>query len=281
MGKNYYCLVASLREETLDGDHKGFNAAEIIADIGEQLSGADLAALRMFYTYYDIENIINLKAGRSQFSALGNFGRESLIDEIEKPEQLPIFLRDILHAYSDVENADYDEVDTTRELERSLFEAYYRKCAASGCKFIRQWNEFDCNLRNVCAAYTARRNDIPVGDVVVGDSHIAQMLSKSSAADFSLKGELEYIDIVMSAVADESNLIEKEHKIDQIRWSMSDSLTEFDYFDINTILAYLVKINIVHRWVSLDQTRGRAMLKTLLESLDGKRLINRAEQENQ
>ena len=33
--KNYYCLVAGLREYALDSDTKGFNAREIIAEILE------------------------------------------------------------------------------------------------------------------------------------------------------------------------------------------------------------------------------------------------------
>ena len=44
--KNYYCLVAGLREYTLDADTKGFNARDIIAEIEEELSGADLRAVR-------------------------------------------------------------------------------------------------------------------------------------------------------------------------------------------------------------------------------------------
>lgn len=281
MGKNYYCLVSGLREETLEGDHKGFDATQIIDDISEQLSKTDLQALKMFYTYYDIENIINLRAGRSRFSALGNFTHEELEAEIAKPDALPRFLGEILEAYANTENSDYDDIDTSKALERSLLEAYYKECARSSCRFVRLWGEFDCNLRNVCAAYTARRNSMAVADVVIGDNHIAQTLSRSSAADFSLKGELEYIDTVMAAVADESNLLEKEHKIDLIRWAMSDALTEFDYFDINAILSYLAKINIIQRWVSLDERRGRAMLQSLLESLDGNRLVEQAEQANQ
>ena len=36
--KNYYCLVAGLREYTLDADTKGFDAREIIAEIEEELA---------------------------------------------------------------------------------------------------------------------------------------------------------------------------------------------------------------------------------------------------
>ncbi|MBQ2414717.1 MAG: DUF2764 family protein, partial [Rikenellaceae bacterium] len=73
--KNYYCLVASLREYTLEADKKGFDAREVIDEIRQELSKSDRRALELFYGYYDIENIIGLKAGRSRFNVLGNFSR--------------------------------------------------------------------------------------------------------------------------------------------------------------------------------------------------------------
>ena len=39
--KNYYCLVASLREYTLEADKKGFDAREVIDEIRQELSKSD------------------------------------------------------------------------------------------------------------------------------------------------------------------------------------------------------------------------------------------------
>ena len=63
--KNYYSLVAGLKEYTLDADTKGFDAPQIVAEIVEELSATDAAAWRLMYGYYDCENIIALRAGRS------------------------------------------------------------------------------------------------------------------------------------------------------------------------------------------------------------------------
>jgi len=68
---------------------------------------------------------------------------------------------------------------------------------------------------------------------------------------------------------------EKERKIDAIRWNQAEELSTFDYFDINALLAYLVKVNIVARWTRLDDKQGREMLHRLMTSLDGKDLINK------
>jgi len=79
---------------------------------------------------------------------------------------------------------------------------------------------------------------------------------------------------VIAAVNDESNLLEKEHKIDRIRWQQAVDLAAEDYFNVNAVLSYLVRINLVARWTQLDEARGRAMLGRLLRELDGKELIN-------
>ena len=43
---------------------------------------------------------------------------------------------------------------------------------------------------------------------------------------------------MIAAVNDEANLVEKEHKIDLIRWNEAAELATFDYFDVNAILSW-------------------------------------------
>ncbi len=274
--KNYYCLVAGLREYTLEADNKGFNAREVIDEICEELNKGDRHSLELFYGYYDIENIIGLKAGRSRFNPLGNFSREELEQQIAQPTTLPQYMTDVLRAYADPEGEEAESIDVSLPIERNLYAAYYKACAESGCRYVREWAAFDRTLRNVCAAYAARRKGQEVEGVVVGNDDITEALARSSASDFGLKGELDYLDEVMAAVADEQNIVEKERKIDRIRWSMSDTLAEKDYFNINTILSYLSKLNIVQRWFALDERVGRAMYDELIASLSGREVVSKA-----
>lgn len=60
----------------------------------------------------------------------------------------------------------------------------------------------------------------------------------------------------------------------RIRWQQAVDLAAEDYFNVNAVLSYLVRINLVARWTQLDEARGRAMLGRLLRELDGKELIN-------
>lgn len=271
--KNYYCLVAGLREYALDSDTKGFNAREIIAEILEEVSSGDAEAVRLLYGYYDCENIIALRAGRSAYNPLGNIPAEELEQEMASPQALPKAMAKVLKDYAATESEETEGVDLSLGFERALLTAYYEECARSKSRFVRQWSDFDRTLRNVAAAAVARSKDRRVDSVTVGKGDVVAQLQRSSAADFGLRGELTYVDAILAAVNDEQNMVEKEHKIDLIRWEHAGELASSDYFNINAILSYLVKINIVARWSLLDPKRGRAMLDRIMAELDSKELI--------
>ena len=276
-GNNYYTLVAGLREYTLDSDTKGFDATEIVAEILEQISASDASAVRLLYGYYDCENLIALRAGRAAYNPLGNISQEDLADELVSPSRLPKSMAAVVKAYAEAEGEgdESEKIDMTIGFEKALLTAYYKECSRSGSRFMRNWSEFDRTLRNVAAAAVARSTDRNVGDSLIGEGDIVGQLRRSSAADFGLRGELSYVDAVISAVNDETNMVEKEHKIDLVRWEQAGELALFDYFNIDAILSYLVKINIVARWSLLDPKRGREMLERIMADLDGKDLINK------
>lgn len=269
----YYTLVASLREYTLDADTKGFDARAIIDEILEGVRGRDALQVRMLYGYYDCENLAALRCGRNAFNPLGNLAREELDEELKAPQRLPEPLARVVRAYADPEGEDAESVDTAQRFEKELFEAYYRICEGSRSRFLREWSCFDRTLRNVTAAVAARAAGRNVEEALVGEGDVVDQLQRSSAADFGLRGELPWMDAVIAAMNDEANLVEKERKLDLIRWSEAAELATFDYFDLDAILSYLVRVNIVARWTRLDAARGREMFARLMAELDGKQLI--------
>lgn len=273
--KNYYSLVAGLREYALDADTKGFNATEIVAEILEELSASDASAVRLMYAYYDCENLIARRASRAAYNPLGNIAAEELDDELSSPKRVAKPMARVIRAYADPEGEFAEGLDMTQSFEKSLLAAYYEACRSSKSRFLREWAEFDRTLRNVSAAAVARSVGRPIDSVTVGEGEVVEQLQRSSAADFGLRGEVAYIDAVIAAVNDEQNLLEKEHKIDMVRWEQALELAGFDYFNINAILSYLARINIVARWSLLDAKRGREMLQRIMVELDGKDLVNK------
>ena len=272
--KNYYCLVAGLREYTLDSETKGFDAREIISQIEEELSSKDLKALRLMQSYYDCENLIALRHSRASYNPLGNLSREELVAELQNPTLLPDKVAKVIKAYADVESEAAEEVDLSLGFERAIMGAYYEVCRTSSCRFLKQWAEFDRTLRNVVAAIVARSLDRRIESVTVGQGDVVEQLHRSSAADFGLRGEVDYVDALLAAVGDEQNMVEKEHKIDLVRWEQATEIASADYFNINAILSYVARINIVARWTLLDEKRGREMFERIKQELDGKNHVN-------
>ncbi len=275
--QEYYYLVSGLREWTLDSDTKGFDARAIIDEIVAELSTADREAVRMLYAYYDCENIISLRSERGRYNPLGNLSQEELQAVLEgHTDLLPKRVAKVVKLYSEADDEDRDEdVVLDDRFERVLFNAYYDELASSKNSFLKAWGEFDRNLRNIAAAVAARDAGRLISDVTVGGGDVVEQLTRSSAADFGLRGELQYIDAVIAAVSEEKNIVEKERKIDSLRWAEAEEIAVFDFFNINYILSYLVKVNIVARWSLLSPEVGRQMLDRLIKDLDAKELVNK------
>lgn len=274
-GRNYYALVAGLKEYALDADTKGFDARAIVGAILDEVSDSDAREVRLLYGYYDCENLAALRAGRKPRNPLGNLAPDELEEELRHPARLPRRVADVVRAYGDPEGEEAEERDMNVRFEAALFEAYYAECARSSSRFLREWSLFDRNLRNIAAAVGARAAGRATDEAVVGGGDVAAQLRRSSAADFGLRGELPCVDAVIAAVNEEANLLEKEHKLDLTRWNEAVELASFDYFDINAVLSYLVRVNIVARWTRLSERTGREMFARLLDGLDGKELINK------
>lgn len=284
MAKNYYCLVAGLREYSLDGDAKGFDAREVIDEIAEELSREDALALRGWMLFHDVCNMVNMANHREGFSTLGNFSREELEAQMEAPTELPRELSEVVELFAEVGRGEVDadderltRIDTSRQMSTELFAAYYRYCSRSRCRFLREWSEADRNLRNITAALTAREKGLTIAEYMVGDGEVVQQLSRSSAADFGLKGEITYIDSLIGALSDNENLLDKEHRMDMIRWGIAEEIATFDYFNIGFLLSYVVRLSLVHRWSRLDEQRGRELFSRLVASLGATEHIRQAE----
>ena len=271
MTRNYYYLVSGLREYAIDADTKGFDALALRTEIEAELRPADRETLRTFYTFYDVANLIAHWNGKGVFNVLGNFTKEELEEEIRQPDKLPADLAAVILAYKNKVKEDKindidESIDTDLPLERTLWTRFYDGAERSGNAFLRTWYAFDRQLRNVAAAYTARKTGRDIEPELVGTGDINTALARNSAADFGLRAEIDYIDTLVQ-ILENKNMVEKERALDLLRWNKADEMTDFDYFNLDKILAYCAKINIIHRWMALDKQIGGEMFRQLVGEL--------------
>ena len=136
--------------------------------------------------------------------------------------------------------------------ENTLGADFYAKAAESKNRFIREYFDFDARLRNMKVAYLAKR----LGKK--GEDYLVEL----PEADFEEEKQIQ--DILANA-----DFVEREQKMDDLKWEKASDIARMDYFNMNAILAFLVKAKTVQRWAELDPAKGQEMFKKLVQEIRG------------
>jgi hypothetical protein len=136
--------------------------------------------------------------------------------------------------------------------ENTLGADFYTKAAESKNRFIREYFDFDGRLRNMKVEYLAKR----LGKQ--GENYLVEL----PEADFEEEKQIQ--DILANA-----DFVEREQKMDDLKWEKASDIARMDYFNMNAILAFLVKAKTVQRWSELDSAKGQEMFKKLVTEIRG------------
>ena len=115
-------------------------------------------------------------------------------------------------------------------------------------------------------ALAARKYKTDVARNIVGDTEVTEALRTSGARDFGLTGEVEYFDRFVK-ISEIDELLEREKRTDMLKWNWIEDETFFNYFSVERIFAFLLKTEMIGRWLSLDKERGGEMFRELIGSL--------------
>lgn len=129
---------------------------------------------------------------------------------------------------------------------------YYAKTAKSKNRFIRDYFDFDARLRNLKTKYLAKRLDKQADDYLI----------EMPEAEFNEEAAIRNI-------LENNDFVTRELQMDRLKWNKASELTTFDYFNINAILAFLVKAKLVQRWSELDTEKGETMFRQLITEIRG------------
>lgn len=233
-----------------------------------------------------VDRTVEGQDGASQF----------LPEELAEREQalaVPSALRLVIDRFRNRTNADEtnpaaEEIAplAIEDLERELYLSFYKTCGAVSdgkgfslsdlCprravpQYLRMWADCDRMTRNIVAAYKSRQLGLPAeakeSMIVEENREVREALINSQAADFGLKDHFIYTEPLLQ-VLDTEDFVERERKMDELRCVMADSLAEHDYFGIGRVMNYLIRLNILHRWASLDAERGRTNFRDMVSGL--------------
>ena len=136
--------------------------------------------------------------------------------------------------------------------EDTLNADFYDKAAQSKNRFIREYFDFDGRLRNMKVNYLAKR----LGKK--GEDYQVEL----PEADFEEEKQI-------ADILNDADFVEREQKMDELKWEKASDIARMDYFNMNAILAFLVKAKTVQRWAELDAAKGQEMFKKLVQEIRG------------
>ena len=150
------------------------------------------------------------------------------------------------------------------DLRTQLLYEYGLKCRN---RFIRSWFAFNQDMCNVLVATICRKHGFDVRRAIVGQNQVAQILRKNlPAKDFGLGGVLDNLSEIMSLVEVE-NLMEREKKMDALRFVWLEENTLFVNFSIENVLAYYLQTEMLNRWSLLTVEHGEEVFRALVADM--------------
>ena len=141
---------------------------------------------------------------------------------------------------------------------------FYKEALAHSSAFIREFFQFDLNVRNAKVRYLnqALGRD-PQKDVLsMADPDADELGIEVEEPEFKEEARLQ-------AILEGKDILARERGIDDLYWDKIDEITLFDYLNFSKILGMVVKMMIIRRWLILDEERGREMFKRLVDEVRG------------
>ena len=264
----YYCLVAGFPDISLDDGKLSCSVSDFRTDVYPQLASSDQKLVDLFYLKFDNQNLISLlKDKEAPVKTEGTLTGEELLALIETvrngdipDKKYPAYLSEFVSQYINLASEDLYKAE---DLLASLYYQYAMSCKI---QFISEWFEFNLNVNNILSAYAARKYKLDVASVIVGNTPACEQLRTSNARDFGLGDTIEYMDQVQR-ISETEELVERERKIDTLKWKWLEEQSFFYYFTIERIFVFLMFLDMTERWISLDKQKGYELFRQMIENL--------------
>ena len=269
MSKYYYYLVAGLPELTLEDSKLSYTVADFKAELYPDSSDEDKKLIDLFYLKFDNANVLKLlKDKDAAIDLRGNYSAEELVEFISSLKEgdeiadavFPSYLSTFIFEYF---NATAEDDFLYEDRLAALYYEYAMKCKN---KFVSSWFAFNLTMNNILVALTARKFKMDIAPLIVGDTEVCEALRTSGARDFGLTGEVDFLDQLVK-ISETEELVEREKKIDQLRWNWMEEATFFNYFTVERLFVFLLQLEMIERWISLDKEKGNQLFRSIIATL--------------
>ncbi len=273
----YYYFVTGLPSLEADDTKIPWTPKEFYLYAGNFLLPSDYAQLRTLLLPADLVNITAQLCEEEEWDETGLITKAEMValtEQIKKGGEpytrlsesqklnFPPFLYDFIgNVLISEENFEKNR------LQWQAFNQFYDWVLTNGNPFLQKWFSYLRDMNNILSALVCKKYNLPLTEQLTGDYELTGKLGKSRAADMSL-GKLYEVFNVLDGLVEESDLLDREKSIDALKWSWIEQNTFFEYFSLNRILGYFLKLGILHRWINLTQQEGEARLSEILDYME-------------
>lgn len=265
----YYYLVAGLPELSLEDSKLSYTVADFKTELYPALSEEDKKLIDLFYLKFDNANVLKLLRDKEAVIDLrGNYSAEELAEYISQLKDgdeiadsvFPSYLSTFISEYF---NQPAEEGFLHEDRLAALYYAYAMKCKN---EFVSSWFGFNLTVNNILVALTARKFKMDIAPLIVGDTEVCEALRTSNARDFGLGAEVDALEQLVK-ISETEELVEREKKLDQLRWNWMEEASFFNYFTIERLFVFLLQLEMIERWISLDKEKGNQLFRSIIAAL--------------
>jgi len=272
----YYSLPASLPELTPEMTKLPFTVASFKAEIADILIDKDSKLLEWLFYKYDNANLLLYlrKAtveGFDENAVLSADELKELCETLKNEDRKPAFLSSAPDYMVDFIRTYYARFETgggghsseQTLLEDKLSSSYFDAAICCDNPFVAAWFELNLNISNVMVALNCRKYGLDQRDFIVGDNEVAERLRQSVSRDLNLADTADYMPELLN-IAEEQDLMQREKRFDALRWKWLDDNTFYKTFDFEAIITYLLRLEMLERWLRLDKVSGEQTFRHLV-----------------
>lgn len=276
---NYYALVAGFQDISLETKKLDFTTSELKGYLKYFLKSDDFTLVETLFLPIDNTNVLNkILKNQAAFLPDGKYTEEEIDEQLTEPTYILGYLKDFITRFKEDENT--NPVDK----EIRLHEMYCEHAYAQDNAFFRQWIKYHTDLKNLWIASNSHTYDYDPGRQLIKTSFslpLYEALRKSKPHLDMIKDEMYNAEKILQVIESDRDLISREREVDQLKIQYLDEFTFFHYFTIEKIVGYLLKHQLVERWIKLAETNDLKVFKEIIEELsepvreNGKEMVSR------
>lgn len=257
MANNYYFLATAL-PPLVFGQAPEISFGEFEQMLANNLTPSDYEITKIVRRYYDILNIRSLLK-REKLDYHGNLDETDLEEAVLDLVNLPGYAIDYLTAY---------EKKQDRILHfPELMAAYFREEIENSGGLLRKYLIFERNLRLVLIGFRAKQLGKDVAAELQNENPeeelIAQILAQKDTKTYEPPEGFEGLKDLFERL--NNNPLELYQALAEYRFNKIDEILGLETFSFDRILAYMLRLIEVEKWIELDKQKGLAVVEKIVK----------------